>query len=160
MRSQSPTFDCSPPCQPDYGTEFYIQLFLQHLQGLRLHLFPGKFIPMFNSLFCETIPPDVQPEPPPLQLDPLSSCPVPGCLRIEADTCLATTATVHCLYDPQRNLSVDKDLELAYLIADATQDLPTTVSGLQHLHQFSQELSHFPAKKLMLGAEAPFPPKF
>lgn len=115
---------------------------------------------MFNSLFCEEIPPHVQTEPSFLQLEPLSSCPVTGGLGKETDPHLATTATVHCLCGPQRNLSVDKDLELIYLTASAMQDLPTAISVLQHLHQFSQELFYFLTRKLVPGIEAPLPPKF
>ncbi|KAJ7412084.1 hypothetical protein BTVI_47554 [Pitangus sulphuratus] len=51
---------------------------------------PGQSIPIFNYPFCEEIPPNVQLNPPVVQLETVSSHPATGCLGEEADLHLAT----------------------------------------------------------------------
>lgn len=49
--------------------------FLKHLQGLRLHHHPRQHISMSNQPFCEELLPNVQRNPPLVQLKTLSSPP-------------------------------------------------------------------------------------
>lgn len=60
LRSSSPAWDRTLPCQPDHGIECHVQFFLEHHQGWWLHHLLGnpwqnsitlsmkKFLPMFN----------------------------------------------------------------------------------------------------------------
>lgn len=64
----------TPPCQPGHGTQWHIQYFLKHVQGLWLHCLSGQPVPMPNQLFCEEILRNVQPKCPLGQLRTVSSC--------------------------------------------------------------------------------------
>lgn len=88
LRSSSPTFEQTPPCQPDHGTEGHLQSSLKYFQGQWPQHLPGQRTPMSNHPFSEEILHDIQPKPPLAHLNTVSS---PSCcLWEEADPHLAT----------------------------------------------------------------------
>lgn len=76
----SETFDWTPPCQLDHGTECHLQSFLKHPQGGWLHHLPGQRHLVPNHSLCEEIPPNAQPKLPLRQLETVFSfcCLLPG----------------------------------------------------------------------------------
>lgn len=65
--------------QPAQSTECHVQSFLEHLQGQGLHHFPAQPLPVPDNALHEENPLDVQPDPPLVQLEVISS-PVPCAL--------------------------------------------------------------------------------
>ena len=65
-------------------------MFFEHLQGWGLHHLPGHPGPMPDHSFSKEIFPNIQPKPPLMQLEAISSRPIAGYLGEETNTCLTT----------------------------------------------------------------------
>lgn len=85
LRLLSPTFHQTPPGQTDHGTYCNIQVFLGVTIPRDVHHLRGQSIPKFNSPFHEEFPPSVQPGPPLVQLEAISSSPISGFLGEESN---------------------------------------------------------------------------
>lgn len=55
LRSSSPAFDQSPPCQLDHSTKCHAQLFFGHLEGWQLYHHPGQRIQMLKKSSSEVL---------------------------------------------------------------------------------------------------------
>ncbi|KAK4810721.1 hypothetical protein QYF61_007695 [Mycteria americana] len=64
----------------------------KYLQGWRLNHFPGQPVPMLDNPFSEEKFPNIQSQPPLVQLEAISSCPITCYLGEETNTHLATTS--------------------------------------------------------------------
>ena len=80
LRSSSPTVSPSSPCPLNHVPQCHISAILKHLQGEWLHHLPGQLCQCINT-FWEEVSPNIQPEPPLVQLDAIKSHPITSYLR-------------------------------------------------------------------------------
>lgn len=70
----------------------------EYLQGLRLHNFSGKPVPVLSYPYSEKVVPDDQTDPPMLQFVPIASGPVTGHHRKEPCSLFLTPALQIFIY--------------------------------------------------------------
>jgi len=76
LRSSSPIVHLPPMLPTNHVPIYSIFPFLKHLHGQWLHHLPGQPVTAPDSSYWEEIHPDIQTEPPLVQLEAISSCPI------------------------------------------------------------------------------------
>jgi len=71
-------------------------MFFEPLQGWGLHHCPGQPGPMSDRSFSKELFSNIQPKPPLMQLEAISSHPIAGYLGEETDTRLTATCLLCC----------------------------------------------------------------
>jgi len=75
LRSLSPTDNPSPPCLLNHVPKCHIYVVFEALQGWGLHHLPGQPGPVPDHSFSKEIFPNIQSEPPLMQLEAIKSEP-------------------------------------------------------------------------------------
>ena len=81
-----------PPRLLNHVPKCHVYTVFEPLQGWGAHHCPGQPGPVLHNSFGEEIFPDIRSEPPLVQLEAVSSCPVAGYLGAETNPRLTTTS--------------------------------------------------------------------
>ena len=107
LRSSSPTVNPTPPCLLNRILKCHIYVVFEHLQGWRLHHLAGQPVPTPDHSFSKEVFPNIQSEPPLMQLEVIASRPVSGYLGEETNPRL-TAATSH--FSPKMKENYNNDI--------------------------------------------------
>ena len=92
LKSSSPTVNPTPPCLLNHVPKCHIYTVFEHLRGWGFHHLPGQPVAMSDHSFSIEIFPNIQSEPPLMQLEAFASYPIASWLVEETNTCLTTTS--------------------------------------------------------------------
>jgi len=90
LKSSCPTITLTPPCLLNHVMKCHICTFFEHLQGWDSTTSLHSLVQCLTALSVEEIFPNIQSEPPLMQLEAISSHPIASYLGEETKTCLTT----------------------------------------------------------------------